>query len=232
MITLKALTNYYTGVTDELRFVTLHDLTVTKKDTLIAVVTCHSTGLNPTIPSDWTKITSVDSTSGSTFIFMHQPTGTTIGPTYSVSGLGTSLHCGFVTILNGCYYLPNDVKNVVDDYTTQVSTGTIATMSNSYTTTVKNTFMLNYVNFLINVSTDDETWKCVPSLTFTERMDNGKTESSQTVHISMATTPLVPINTYGSFEVNFTPATSNEYMFLSLSLIPELGNKVQAMCTL
>lgn len=232
MITLKSMTNFYTGVTDELRFVTLHSLTITKKDTLVAIVTCHSTGLNPTIPSDWTKITSIDSTSGSTFIFMHQPTGTTVGPTYSVSGLGTSLHCGFITLLNGCYYLPNDVKNVVDEYTSQVSTGTKATMSNNYTTTVKNTFMINYVGFLINVNTDDSTWKCSPELTFTERIDSGQTSGADTIHISMATAPLVPIDTYGSFEVSFTPATSNEFMFLSLTIIPELGNKVQAMCTM
>jgi hypothetical protein len=232
MITLKVITNFYTGITDELRFVTVHSLTVTKKDTLIAVVTCHDIGLNPTIPSDWTKITSIDSTSGSTFIFMHQPTGTTTGPTYSVSGLGTSLHCGYITVLNGCYYLPNDVKNVVDEYTSQVSTGTKATMTNSYTTTLKNTFMINYVSFLIDVNTDDATWKCSPSLTLTERVDTGRTYGADTIHISMATAPLAPIDTYSGFEVNFTPATSNEFMFLSLTIIPELGNKVQAMCTM
>ena len=232
MIDLKGITNFYTGITDELRFVTINTLTVTKKDTLVGIVVCHDTGLTPIIPGDWTKITSIDSTSGSTFVFMHQPTGTTTGPTYSVSGLGNSLHCGFIMVFSNCIYIPNDVKNVVDDFTSQVSGSTTAKMSNGYSTSIKNTLMINIVGFLLNVNTVDSSWKSSPNVTFIERIDTGRTSGTDTIHISCATSSMVPKDTYNNFLVDFTPATYNEYMFVSLTLIPKKGNDVCSMCTI
>jgi hypothetical protein len=95
----------YTGQTNELRFVTV-PITATSNNLLLCFVIACDTNLSPVTSPGWNLLHKTENKygTGTTFVFWNHPTGTTINPTYSVSGLSgpNKLNAGYVIMLSGC----------------------------------------------------------------------------------------------------------------------------------
>lgn len=212
----------YSGVTSgELNDVTL-PLTLTKFHTALAFVVCHDIGLTPII-SDWVKISEVNGISGSTFLYILQPTETTINPHFSVTGLSNQLNSIVVMLLSGCTYHSSKVINAIISKDNLSSSGT-----DGFDTTVDNTMIIQFIGLFTYHDIFD--YSSTPSLTWTERLDSGFTHSTYTVHVSTATSHLAPKDKYTNFNYDFLG--SDESIVTVVALTPRKGNVPMSMNSL
>lgn len=212
-------TNVLSG-TSTLSFITLNQ-TFTKDHTLLGFIACHDTGLTPTFSNDWHLVCGVDGVIGSTFVLINQLTGTTVNPTYTISGLSTQLNCGFLMVFSGCSYHFSKVVNAfVGEYNASGTSGT-----NGFTTTVKDTMIIQFVGLFNNV--DVNSYVSTPSLTWTERRDSGFTVGGNTIRIAAATSSKAEKTTYSNFDYSIAVATEN--ITTDVSLSPRKGNILMSM---
>ena len=214
-----AASSVYSGATNELRFVTL-PMTLTKNDTLLGFIVCHDLHLTPSVPDEWKLITNVDGVSGSTYLYINQPTGTTINPTYVVGNLSNKLNCGFILRFSGCTYHSSKTINAYVSQANTTGTGS----SSGFDTTVDNTMLIQFVGLfrdgnLSNFSSD-------PSLTWTERRESGFTHTSYTVHAGAATSSLSPIDNYKGFDYSYSISTENIVTIVALT--PRQSNVIMS----
>lgn len=213
-------TTVYSGSTDELRFVTV-PFTVTTYHTLVAFVICRDTGLSPTIPSEWSQVMSIEGTSGSTYVFVHQPKEDVINPTYSIQGLSNKLNLGFISLFSGVTYHISKMINAfngIDNYGDTGNTG--------FTTTIDNTSIIHSVGFFKMQSTSN--WSSNPSLIWTETEDYSKTHESYILSLSSAISSGVAADKY-TFNYDISVAEGEENISMVLALTPRRSNALMSM---
>jgi hypothetical protein len=219
-----ASTRLYSGVTSSEFSDVILPLTLTKQHTALAFVVSHDTGLSP-VTNDWLEVESVSGVSGSTFLYILQPTGTTVNPRFSITGLSNQLNTVVVMLLSGCTYHSSKVINGLVSKDNLSGTGT-----GGFDTTVDNTMIVQFIGLFINVNVSGYT--STPSLTWTERSDSGFTQSTYTVHISTATSFLAPKEKYTDFGYNFSGSSTNESIVTVIALTPRKGNVPMSMNSL
>jgi hypothetical protein len=220
-----ASTRVYSGVTSsELSDVTL-PLTLTKYHTVLAFIVCHDINLTPTVSNDWVLLSNTNGNSGSTFLYISQPTGTTINPHYSITGLSNQLNTVVVMLLSGCTYHSSKVVNAIISKDNVTGTG-----SNGFNTTVDNTMIIQFIGLFSNANING--YSSTPSLVWSERTDSGFTHLTYTNHISTATSNLVLKDKYINFDYSFTGSSTQESIVTVVSLVPRKGNVSMTMCSL
>lgn len=210
------ISNFYTGQTNELRFVTV-PITVTKNNFLLAIVIACDVGLTPTIPSDWREISKLENSisTGTTFIFTHQPTGTTINPTWEISGLSTNLNAGYIMMFSGCTTNQNKIINYEQSQRndTGESGGVIqSTINNSMAVRLNGLFRDRTIS----------SWDSSPSLSWTEAAQGAKTNGLYQVTLGVSYHNKIDTSNYDlSFTVTTTIPPNNTH---NISLTPKSGN--------
>jgi len=218
-------TNVVSG-SSSLEIVTLNQ-TLTKQHTILAFVNCRSnTKITPVAPNGWTQIANVDGVSGKTFVYLTQPTGTTVDPTYTISGLSPTLNCAFALFFSGCSYHSSNVINAIVQKHNTLGTGV-----SGFTTTTKNTMIVEFVGTVTN--TQISAYASTPSLTWTERRDSGFFHSTNIqLRIAAATSSLAPTDNYTFFDYSFLGDTGTESEVIVVALTPRKGNVPMSMSSL
>ena len=217
--------------TTSLDLVTVNQ-TFTKGHTLLAFMACHDVRLNPVVPPDWLLVHKVDGISGSTYIFLNQPTGTTVNPSYTISGLSNQLNTGQLMILSGCNYHSSKVVNRVVG---RDNSGTTTTGTDGFSTTVDKTMIVQFDVLFKNLTIT--TFASTPSLTWTERrgpnnIQPNLTSGVYTIHTGIATSSLAPIDNYTSIKYTITPTPDTENISISVALTPRKTNISMSMSSL
>lgn len=217
-------TRLYTGITTQLRFVNV-PITITPNDTLIAFVMCmNQTGLTPIYSDEWKLVNQIEGTSvggyGTLLCLSLQQTGTTTNPTYEISGLGESLHCGVISRFRNCIKnLNNSVNFQVGRYNTGpiVGTGGIKPKNkNSMIITAVGTTLTNIIS----------NWNSDGSLLITERFQYGSQNVGlgQTIRLAVSTSlPAAEI----TYNIGYDITNNDDNIAMSVSLTPSINtNKV------
>lgn len=218
-------TRLYSGITSSEFSDVVLPLTLTNHHTALAFVVCHDIGLNP-ITNDWIKVQSVDGVSGSTFLYIFQPTGTTVNPHFSITGLSNQLNTAVVMLLSGCTYHSSKVINGLVSKDNLSGSGT----GSGFDTTVNNTMIIQFIGLFTQA--DIFGYSSTPSLTWNQRSDSGFTNSTYNVHIATATSYLAPKEKYTDFGYSFLGSSTNESIVTVVALTPRKGNVPMSMNSL
>jgi hypothetical protein len=198
--------------------------TFEKGHTLLAFIACHDSGLTPITTYEWKLIYKIDSLNGSSFVYLNQPTGTTVNPIYSGTGLSNKLNVGAIMILSGCNY---HFATLLDSVTGRTNFGS-SRGTNGFNTTANNTMIIQFINLFSNITVSAYT--STPSLTWDERANVLKSFGGYTIRFAIATSSLVTNNKYSLF--SYTLSSNAENIAVDFALTPRRSNVLMSMCSL
>jgi len=205
-IAYKGISQFYTGTTSTLNFTNV-PITLTKDDFVLSFVISCSTGLTESIPYDWFLIDKIgnNSPSGTTFIFKHQPTGTTVNPTWQISGLSNNLNGGYIMVFSGCTKNTNKVINNHQSQGSAYSTLGGGSLSPSR----NNTMLISAIGAFGN--TNVNLWYSTPSLTWNVAGQSGITFGGFEMTLGVAYSNNVNANSYNLQMSLNDPAVNNSH---------------------
>jgi hypothetical protein len=225
MIHYLGVSSFYTGHTDQFRTATL-PITVTPDHTLVAFLVCCDDKVVPIIPPDWTQVESVnDGSNASAFCFVHQPTGTTVNPTYFLGGMDSNLHGIYVMIFSGCTYDKSDDKTrLINAHASQYYPPNTDLSLTGFTTSTKDTIIIQNVGMITNTTVD--TWTSNPNLAWREIIDIGFTYNSYTIHLASAICDPDPKDSY---DLSRSLSSHVGSGCIAIALTPKIPNKVLSL---
>jgi len=173
--------------------------------------------------NEWKLISNINGHSGSTFLYINQPTGTTINPHYSLTGLSNKLNSLLVMVFSGCTYHSSKIINSYIGNDNIINTGT-----SGFNTSINKTMIIQFVGTFSSGGVSD--WSSVPNLTWVEISNKTYTRSIYQIRVAVATSELSPKRKYDN--LNYELSSPTENITINIALTPRHGNVSMSMNTL
>lgn len=230
MINFIGVSQLYSGITNTINFKSI-PITVTPNDTLICFIMSYSTGVTAVASPEWNLQFQISGSSstikhGTLFCFSLQQTGTTINPTYYITGLGgngfsDSLHSGYILKFSGCFKdsINNSINAKVGRYNVG---GTGIGGTGGITTTRKNSMIVTAVGTTFNYVING--WNSDLSPTPIERAQSGITSGFLSSRLAIATS--YKAIEQKKYTIGYSTDTSDDNIAIDITLTPGNTNKL------